>query len=110
MPLHHCRLLLAAAFGTMAQLYSAPSFTMESEDAEVIASQLRRQGVACTRPRSAARDTDNSTPHETVWKLHCDEASYRVALVPHFGARITPICREDQRDTSDGAERLGKKD
>jgi hypothetical protein len=108
MQLRHYRLLLVAAFGTIAQVHPAPSFTMESEDAEVIASQLRRQGVACTTPRSAARDTDNSTPHETVWKLHCDEASYLVTLVPHLGARITPICREDQRDTSDGAERLGK--
>jgi hypothetical protein len=109
MQLRHCRLLLAAAFGAIVQLYPAPSLATESENAEVIAAQLRRQGVACTTPRSAARDTDNSTPHETVWKLHCDEASYLVTLVPHLGAHITPICREDQRHTSDGAEKLGKK-
>ena len=102
------RLPLATAFGAIVQLYPAPSFATELENAEVIAAQLHRQGVACTTPRSAARDTDNSTPHETVWKLHCDEASYLVTLVPHLGARITPICREDQRHTSD-AERLGKK-
>ena len=99
MLVRHCYLLSAAAFGLIVQLSPAARSAPEQNDAEVIAAQLRRQGVACTAPRSAARDTDNSTPHQTVWKLHCDEASYLVTLVPHLGARITPICREDQRHT-----------
>lgn len=107
MQLRRYPLLLAAAFGAI--FHPGSSFATEPLDADIIAAQLRRQGVACTTPRSATQDTDSSTPHETVWKLDCDEASYLVTLVPHLGARITPICREEQRDTSDGRERLGRK-
>ena len=105
----NCCLRFIIAFGTILQLHPAASLATEAENAEVIAAQLRRQGVACTTPRSAVRDTQNSTPHEAVWQLQCDEASYLVTLVPHLGAHITPICRGEGRDASDELERLGQK-
>jgi len=93
--------LLAVLFVAIVELHATASFAMESKTAEIIAAQLRRQGVACTTPRSAARDTENSAPHEIVWKLQCDEATYLITLVPHVGAaHIMPICGNDQRDPS----------
>jgi hypothetical protein len=104
---HH---FLAAALGAIAQLHPAATLATQSEKAaEIIAAQLRRQGVACTAPRSAVRDPDNSAPHEAVWTLRCDEASYRVTLLSHLGARIVPMCQEDHRETPHGPERHGDK-
>lgn len=109
MQLRHCRLLLVVALGAVSQLSPAATPAASWEEAPgIIAAQLRRQGVACTNPRSAALDPNNSIPHETVWTLRCDEAFYRVTLVPHLGARITPMCQEDQRKTLYGPERPGK--
>jgi multidrug efflux pump subunit AcrA (membrane-fusion protein) len=59
---------------------AAGSATESGNAAAMIAAQLRRQGVVCTAPRNAARDTDNSIPHETVWTLRCDEASYSATI------------------------------
>jgi hypothetical protein len=86
-------LLVVAILGAIAQFHAAATFATPPD--KVIAAQLHRQGVACTTPRDAERDADNSTPLETVWTLRCDEASYRVTLVPHVRARITPLRQED---------------
>jgi hypothetical protein len=59
--------------------------------AEVIAAQLHRQGVSCSAPRSAVKDAKNSVADVIVWTLRCDEGAYSVRLIPHIGARITPI-------------------
>lgn len=65
---------------------------MHADDAaKVIAAQLRRQGVACTFPRHAHRNSENSVANDVVWTLRCDEASYRVRLIPHIGARVTTV-------------------
>jgi hypothetical protein len=106
----HRRLLLVAVIGAITQLHPAAAFATPPEQVPgIIAAQLHRQGVACTTPRNAVQDLNNSTPLETVWTLRCDEASYRVTLVPHLGARITPLCQEDQRETLIGPEGLGEK-
>jgi hypothetical protein len=65
---------------------------MHADDAaKVIAAQLRRQGVACTFPRHAHRNSENSAANQVVWTLRCDEASYRVRLIPHIGARVMTV-------------------
>jgi hypothetical protein len=69
----------------------SPKIEEPDRTAGVIAAQLHRQGVACTAPRNAVRDANNSVADEIVWTLRCDEASYNVRLIPHIGARITPI-------------------
>jgi hypothetical protein len=90
-PRYH-RLLLAAVLGAIVQFHPAATFATPPEKVTaIIAAQLHRQGVACAVPRDAVRDAENSTPLETVWTLRCDEASYRVTLVPHLGARVTPL-------------------
>ena len=100
---------LVGVLGAIAQLNPSAAFAASSEKAPgIIAAQVRRQGVACTTPRGSVLES-NSTPHETVWILRCDEASYRVTLIPHLGARITPLCERDQRETSDTQETVAKR-
>jgi hypothetical protein len=92
--------LLVEVLGAIAQLKPTAAFAASSEKApEIIAAQVRRQGIACTTPRGSVLESKNSTPHETVWILRCDEASYRVTLIPHLGARITPVCERDHGET-----------
>lgn len=55
---------------------------------EIIAVQIRKQGFACTTPLSAERDTTTGNPDDPVWTLKCDNASYRVHLVPNMAAKI----------------------
>ena len=96
----HSRLLVAI-LGAITELHPAASFATPSEKvAEIIAAQLHRQGVACTTPRDAVPNLENSTALETVWTLRCDEATYRVTLIPHMRAHITP--QEDRCENSIG--------
>jgi hypothetical protein len=96
-------LLLVVVLSAIAQFHTAATFATPRETVtEIIAAQLHRQGVACTTPRDAVRDADNSIPHETVWTLRCYEASYRVTLVPRVGARIMPLPHKKERETSNG--------
>jgi hypothetical protein len=100
--------LLVGALAATAQFNPAAAFAAPSEKAPgIIAAQLRRQGIACTAPRGGVQDPENSIPHETVWILGCNEASYRVTLIPHLGARITPFCQQDHGETSYGPDSTG---
>jgi hypothetical protein len=89
------RFFLVGALGAIAQLLPTAAWSVSSANAaEIIAAQLRRQGVSCSNPKDALPDLGNSVPHEKVWVLRCDEASYRVTLSPRTRARITPLCRD----------------
>ena len=54
--------------------------------AEVIAVQIRDQGYACDKALSAERERPES--HDAVWILKCDNASYRVQLIPDMAAKV----------------------
>ncbi len=85
-------LLLTAIVSVLAQFNFAAASVMEPEATpQIIAAQLHRQGVSCTAPRGAVRDTAASAAHESVWTMRCDEALYRVRLIPRRRAEITPI-------------------
>jgi hypothetical protein len=86
--------LLAIVFSVMAQLpLAAAPAAQPDRTSGIIAAQLRRQGITCTEPRDAKRDRNDSTAHIAVWTLHCDEATYRVKLIPRMRAR-TFLSRE----------------
>jgi hypothetical protein len=55
---------------------------------KIIADQVRDQGYACNEARSVERDLTYSRPDEPVWILKCDNAGYRVRLVPGMAAVI----------------------
>ncbi len=58
---------------------------------EIIAAQLRRQGFACQTPKTAKRDRQRSKPDEAAWILTCENATYRVILVPDMAARVEKL-------------------
>jgi len=86
---HRC-ILLAAAGAQMLLPPQARAASLE-ETLKIIAAQLHKQGVTCTMARRAMRDAIKSTPHQAVWIVECDEATYRVRLIPRRQALITPI-------------------
>jgi hypothetical protein len=95
MPSRYRWIPLAAATAGL-QLLPAPLSADQLDDtARIIEAQLRKQGVACTMARRAMRDAIKSVPHEAVWIVHCDEATYRVKLIPRRQAFITPIWTSD---------------
>ena len=55
---------------------------------DLIAEQIRRQGFECKNPQSAERDQEASKPNETVWTLTCENAAYRVTLIPSMAAEV----------------------
>ncbi len=56
--------------------------------AEIIAAQIRDQGFSCDKALSAERDRERSTPDEAVWILKCENATYRVRLIPDQAADV----------------------
>ena len=63
----------------------------EQTPADGIAAQIRLQGYRCDDPVSAQRDAALSKPDEAVWVLKCQQATYRVRLIPDLAARVEQI-------------------
>lgn len=55
---------------------------------DILAVQIRRQGFPCGNATSAKPDTSDSRPDEEAWILTCDDASYRVRLIPDMAAQV----------------------
>lgn len=73
-------------------LFTQSAFAEDADSAkDDIAAQIRRQGYACDQPQSATRDTQASKPDEAVWVLRCEDASYRVRLMPDMAAQVERI-------------------
>ena len=68
----------------------APAAAQESTK-DVLAAQIREQGVTCDQPQSAVRDAKRSKPDHDVWTLTCKNATYRVSRYPDMAAKIEQI-------------------
>jgi hypothetical protein len=80
--------LLVLAVGTI----GAPAEGKAQEGPkDIIATQIRSQGYACDSPQSPERDAGASTANETVWMLRCQNASYRVTLIPNLAAKVEKV-------------------
>jgi hypothetical protein len=64
---------------------------------DMIASQVRRQGFACDNPQGATKDQAISRPDEAAWVLACENATYRVRLIPHKAAKIEQLQAQKQK-------------
>src|SRR5262245_38560868 len=64
---------------------------------DIIAAKIRGQGHTCDSPQSAERDATASTANEVVWMLRCQNASYRVTLIPNMAAKVEKV--ESNTDT-----------
>ena len=63
----------------------------------IIAAQIRDQGYKCDSPQSADQDIQASKPDEAVWVIHCEDATYRVRLVPDMAAAVERIDKGDDK-------------
>jgi len=64
---------------------------IEQTSKEILAAQIRSQGYSCDNPLSAERDSEYSKPGEDAWILKCENASYRVRLIPDMAADVERI-------------------
>ncbi len=76
------------ALGAVSALGSAKAAEVEEKPKKIIADQIRRQGYPCGTPLSAERDLERSKPDEAAWVLKCDNATYRVRLIPDMAAKV----------------------
>jgi hypothetical protein len=67
------------------------SEAVAAEETEIVAAQIRRQGFVCDNPMRAEPDREHSKPNEAVWVLKCQNATYRVRLIPKRAAHIERI-------------------
>ena len=58
---------------------------------DVLAAQVRTQGVTCDNPQRAVRDAKRSKPDYEVWILTCQNATYRVSRYPDLAAKIVRL-------------------
>jgi hypothetical protein len=79
--------------GILAVIFCGPPMTAIAQESpkDIIAAHLRLQGYKCDAPRSAKRDVRASRPDEAVWLVSCEDARYRVRLVPDMAAIVEPL-------------------
>ena len=63
----------------------------QEEPKDIIATQIRSQGYACNETQSAERDAKASAANQAVWMLRCQNASYRVTLIPNLAAKVEKV-------------------
>jgi hypothetical protein len=83
------RLGLALAVAAATSAYPAAAQTDDAAAGELVAIQVREQGLACADPVSAKRDP--AADDDAVWTLTCADASYRVRLIPDQAAKVEKL-------------------
>jgi hypothetical protein len=78
--------LLLAALASLAQAQES----LKESPKDIIAAHLRIEGYQCDAPKSAQRDARASRPDEQVWLIVCENARYRVRLVPDMRDVVEP--------------------
>jgi hypothetical protein len=79
-----------AAAALALSLAGMPALAQE-DPKDIIAAQVRSQGFECKTPQSAEADKPDSHPDGEAWILKCDNATYRVKLIPDMAADIEKI-------------------
>lgn len=101
-----CIPAVAAMLATLTAL--AAPFPARAEDPhemskEIIAVQLRKQGFQCGTPLSATREGDATKYDDAVWVLKCNNATYKVQLIPNMAAKVEQVpdaAKDDAKSTS----------
>ena len=63
----------------------------QTSDITIVADQIRGQGYPCTNPQSADRVEAESKPDQPVYILICENATYKVHIIPDLPATVTEI-------------------
>ena len=82
-----CERMLAGAFLCLSPLAAAAQD--RNLPVDVIAIQIRHQGLECRNPISAERIDEQSRPDQPLYRINCNGESYRVRLIPHRAAEIS---------------------
>jgi hypothetical protein len=69
-------------------LFGSPAQAAGETPQDMLAAQIRLQGVACDKPLSAVRDAKRSKPDHEVWDLKCSNATYRISRFPDMAAKV----------------------
>lgn len=75
----------------LASFAAAETAAAQESPKDIIAAHVRLQGYKCDAPRSATRDVKASRPGEAVWKIICEDARYKVRLIPNMADVIQPF-------------------
>lgn len=84
-------LALSLAGSLDATRFVTPAGAAGDTPKEVLAAQIRTQGVPCKRPERAVRDVKRSRPDHDVWVLTCENATYRISRYPDLAAKVVRI-------------------
>ena len=69
-------------------LIGSPAQAAGETPQDMLAAQIRLQGVACDKPLGAVRDAKRSKPDHEVWDLKCSNATYRISRFPDMAAKV----------------------
>ncbi len=81
----------APAVGLLVAFFASGAEALEEKTTDILAAQIRDQGFACNKAKSAQLEAKQSAPNETVWILTCEDDTYRMTLVPDMGARVEKL-------------------
>jgi hypothetical protein len=92
-------------FSLLLALANIQSQAAEHSNAkDIVAIQLRAQGIPCTSPSDAEKDKRDSRPDEMTWIISCKEATYRVTLIPHVGSKVEILDTFDRKPDDEKKE------
>lgn len=80
-----------ATLTALAAPYPARAADPNEMSKDIIAVQIRKQGFPCTNPQSATREADATKYDDAVWMLKCDNAVYKVQLIPNMAAKVERV-------------------
>ena len=72
-------------------LIGSPAQAAGETPQDMLAAQIRMQGVACDKALSAMRDAKRSKPDHEVWVLKCSNATYRISRFPDMAAQVEQL-------------------
>jgi len=92
-----CRYLLIVTFlivcgiSTGGEIFKSVAWAADDAVRDMLAAQIRSQGIVCDQPKSAVRDAKRSKPDYEVWVLQCSNATYRVSRYPDMAAKVQKL-------------------
>jgi len=83
--------IVAALIGVAYSASLTPVAAAKKQSPEEIAAHVRLKGLPCGKAQKARQITQRGMPSATVWLLFCDNANYRIWLVPGEAATVMKI-------------------
>jgi len=82
-----------AIFGFALAAFGGSAICLSGDEATpgILASQIREQGFACSKAKSAEREVNASRPNEAVWILKCENDTYRMTVIPDMAAKVEKL-------------------